>query len=74
MKTIKIGDKVKAFGEDYIVVGLSTMVHDEDCDGEPEWKITKEIQEISLAKDYGTEISYQKPNWISYKTFMANTE
>lgn len=59
-----IGKKVQAFGEEYIVVGISTMIYDEDCEGEPEWKITKEVQEIAIAKDYD-EISFQKPSWHS---------
>ena len=59
---INIGDKIQAFGKEYIVVGLSTMIYDNDCTGEPEWKITKEIQEVAIAKEYDT-ITFQKPCW-----------
>lgn len=58
----KLNDKIKAFGKEYIIVGLSQMVYDEDCTGEPEWKITHEIQEIAIAT-YCDGISYQKPSW-----------
>ena len=57
-----LGKKIKAFGGDYIVVGISQMVYDEDCEGEPEWKNTKEVQEVAIAKEFD-EISYQKPSW-----------
>jgi len=59
-----LGKKIKAFGEDYVVVGLSQMIYDEDCEGEPEWKITKEIQEVAIALEYDY-ISFQKPSWHS---------
>lgn len=60
---IQIGDTVKYFNKDYLVVGLSTMIYDESCTGEPEWKITHEIQEVAIADNYDG-ISYQKPCWV----------
>lgn len=66
MKDYNIGDKVKAFGDEYVIVGISTMIYDKDCTGEPEWKITKEIQEVAIAKDY-PHVTYQKPSWINIK-------
>ena len=65
----QIGDKVKTKYGEYIIVGISTMIYDKDCEGEPEWKITKEVQEIAIAKDYPI-ISYQKPSWISVKEIL----
>lgn len=59
---MKLGDKIQAFGGEYVIVGLSRMVYDDDCTGEPEWKITHEIQEIAIAKDHEGD-SYQKPSW-----------
>lgn len=65
---INIGDKVtySTYDDEYVVVGLSQMIYDEDCAGEPEWKITNEIQEVAIAKYY-PETSYQKPSWVSIK-------
>ena len=57
-----LGKKVNIFGGDYIVVGLSQMIYDEDCEGEPEWKITKEIQEVAIAEPF-EDYSFQKPSW-----------
>lgn len=72
---IVIGSKVIAYGQEYIIVGLSTMVYDQDCSGEPEWKITKDVKEVAITKDY-LEISFQKPAWISVNevTFSPSTE
>ena len=63
MSKIQIGDIVSYNGNglDYEVVGLSTMVKEDD--GEPEWKITHEIQEVAIA-DIHDGVTYQKPAWI----------
>lgn len=65
---IKIGDFVKYENqeEEYVVVGLSTMIYDKDCEGEPEWKITHEIQEVAIA-GYYSDVSFQKPSWVNVK-------
>ena len=57
-----LGKKIQAFGEDYIVVGVSRMIYDEDCEGEPEWKITHDVQEVAIAKEMEGD-SFQKPSW-----------
>jgi hypothetical protein len=57
-----LGKKIQAFGGEYIVVGVSHMIYDEDCEGEPEWKITNEIQEVAIATPF-EDHSFQKPSW-----------
>jgi hypothetical protein len=57
-----LGKKIQAFGGDYIVVGVSRMIYDEDCEGEPEWKITHDVQEVAIAKEMEGD-SFQKPSW-----------
>lgn len=61
MSTYEIGEIVTYKGRKYEVVGLSTMVKEDD--GEPEWKITHEIQEVAIA-EYRVGITYQKPAWL----------
>lgn len=68
---LKLGDKIKAFGHEYEIVGLSRMVYDKDCEGEPEWKITKEIQEVAIAKIY-SDVSFQKPTWIKLEVLTLS--
>ena len=65
-----LGKKIKAFGGKYIIVGISQMVYDEDCEGEPEWKMTKEIQEVAIAEEFDGEYSFQKPSWHTIKTLQ----
>ena len=64
-KKITLGQKVKLYGSEYVVVGLS-MMDRVNCDGEPEWRITEDIQEVAVAEPF-KDISYQKPSWVSVK-------
>ncbi len=57
-----LGKKIQAFGGEYIVVGVSRMIYDEDCEGEPEWKITSAVQEGAIATPF-KGYSFQKPSW-----------
>lgn len=59
-----LGERVKAYGKEYEIVGLSRMMYDGDCIGEPEWKITKELQKVAVAEIYD-HITFQKPAWIN---------
>lgn len=63
---LHIGQKVSWKDQPYYICGLSTMVYDEDCTGEPEWKITKEIQEVALVEPFneGNEREFHKPHWV----------
>lgn len=65
--TMNIGDKVEYMGREYFVCGLSTMVYDDDCTGEPEWKITKEIQEVAIVEPFYQDRDYEfhKPAWVN---------
>ena len=65
-----LGKKVNVFDGEYIVVGLSQMIYDEECEGEPEWKITKEIQEVAIAKEYD-KVTFQKPSWHTITQLQA---
>lgn len=65
-----LGKKINVFDGTYIVVGLSQMIYDEDCEGEPEWKITKEVQEVAIAQEYD-DISFQKPSWHRVTTLTT---
>lgn len=60
---VNMGDIVIYGNREYIVVGLSNMIYDETCEGEPELKITKELQEVAIADKFN-DISYQKPCWL----------
>lgn len=59
--SFEIGEIVTYKDKKYEVVGLSTMVWEDD--GEPEWKITHEIQEVAIA-DIHEGVTYQKPAWL----------
>ena len=63
----KLGDIVFFREETYEVVGLSRMIYDKDCEGEPEWKITETLQEVAIAlPGLGVAgVSFQKPCWVS---------
>ena len=58
-----IGQTLNVYGAEHVVVGISTMIYDTDCEGEPEWKITDEIQEVAIAIKY-PHTTYQKPCWL----------
>lgn len=68
-----VGQRLKVFKGDYVVVGISTMVYDEDCDGEPEWKITDQIQEVAIAQYYNYT-SYQKPCWLKVTALQSELD
>ena len=68
-----IGQRLKIFKGDYVVVGVSTMVYDEDCEGEPEWKITDQVQEVAIAIYYN-DTSYQKPCWLKVSELQAELD
>lgn len=61
-QVIRIGDDVDYNGKTYEVVGLSTMKNNHD--GEPEWTITHDIQEVAIADKYDG-VTYQKPAWLT---------
>lgn len=63
---MKIGDFVEYGKDKYFICGLSTMIYDDDCDGEPEWKITKTIQEVALVEPFskGRVYEFHKPLWV----------
>lgn len=64
---IQIGSKVNLWGKEFNVCGLSTMVYDKDCEGESEWKHTKEIQEVAIVEPFEGEQVFVKPTWVSVK-------
>lgn len=68
-----IGQRLNIFKGDYVVVGTSTMVYDEDCEGEPEWKITDEVQEVAIAQYYN-DTSYQKPCWLKVTALQSELD
>lgn len=68
-----IGRRIKVYNDDHVVVGTSTMVYDKDCEGEPEWKITDQIQEVAIAKYY-SDISYQKPCWLKVTALQSELD
>lgn len=46
------------------VFGISQAVYDQDCEGEPEWKHTQQIQEILVSDFTMKEPFFEKPNWV----------
>lgn len=60
----QLGQLVEVYGGTYEIVGLTRMVYDADCEGEPEHKITKTIQKVAIATYYD-DTTYQKPCWIT---------
>jgi hypothetical protein len=70
----KLDDKVVYKGKEYIIVGLSKMVYDKDCDGESEWKITQYLKEVAIAQavDESEDYNFQKPCWLSVSELEAN--
>lgn len=68
---LPIGEIVKYNGKNWVIVGASCMLNEEN--GEPEWKITKQIQEIALAEPFDNE-SWQKPFWISVKDYLSGKD
>lgn len=50
------------------VVGISQMIYDKDCEGEPEWKHTNEVQEIAI-REPSESITMEKPLWVSIENF-----
>jgi hypothetical protein len=74
MEDYKIGneialcfDKQSGVFKNYVICGVSTMIYDEDCAGEPEWKHTKEIQEIAVIEPFEGDRIFAKPSWIKVK-------
>lgn len=65
-KGIGINDLIiyKPDGKKYVVVGLSTMIYDEFCAGEPEWKHTHKIQEVAISEPF-KGIIFRKPSWVN---------
>jgi hypothetical protein len=68
MSDFEIGEIVTYRGKEYEVVGLSTMVWEDD--GEPEWKITHEIQEVAIA-DIREGVTWQKPAWLPVREIKS---
>ena len=68
MNKFEIGEIVIYRGKKYEVVGLSTMVKEDD--GEPEWKITHEIQEVAIA-DIHEDVTWQKPAWLPVREIKS---
>jgi uncharacterized phage protein (TIGR01671 family) len=52
------------------VVGISYMKYDAECEGEPEWKITDEIQEVAVREIGTVGITFEKPLWLPISRFV----